>query len=119
MLSFIPKLPVNKRLPVLSWLSSSVSPNLVEPLVNIIDDETNSVWNSWAVKVPVTVKEPVMEASPSLTPVDLKVSDPTTVFKSVAIDALKAVNAPVIEVAKADEDNICIASCWVNSPVEE
>ena len=52
-----------------------------------------------------------MDASPVLVPVDLKVSDPTIVFKSLAIDALTESNAPLIEVAKIDEDNTCDASC--------
>ena len=47
------------KLPVKSWLSSEVSPNFVEPLSNNIEALTNSVWNSCAVIVPVTVKSPV------------------------------------------------------------
>ena len=35
-----------------------MSPNLVEPLENIIEDETNVVWNSWAVTVPAIVTSP-------------------------------------------------------------
>ena len=46
-------------LPENVWISSSEFPNCVEPLVKIIEAETNSVWNSWAVIVPVTVKSPV------------------------------------------------------------
>ena len=37
-------------------MSSLELPNLVEPLVYKIDELTNSVWNSWAVTVPVAVK---------------------------------------------------------------
>ena len=47
------------KFPVNVCLSSDVLPNIVEPLSNIIEDEINSVWNSWAVIVPVTVKSPV------------------------------------------------------------
>ncbi len=47
--------PVTFKEPVKLWLSSNVSPNLVEPLVKSIEAETNSVWNSWAVSVPPTV----------------------------------------------------------------
>ena len=35
-----------------------MSPNLVEPLSKIIEAETNSVWNSWAVSVPVITAFP-------------------------------------------------------------
>ena len=35
-----------------------MSPNLVEPLENIMEAETNSVWNSWAVRVPVIIASP-------------------------------------------------------------
>ena len=37
-----------------------MSPNLVDPLVNVIEAETNSVLNSCAIIVSVTVNEPVI-----------------------------------------------------------
>ena len=46
-------------LPENVWISSDEFPNWVEPLSKIMLAETNSVWNSWAVIVPVTVKSPV------------------------------------------------------------
>ena len=46
------------KFPVNVCLSSDELPNMVEPLSNNIEDEINSVWNSWAVIVPVTVKSP-------------------------------------------------------------
>ena len=52
------KEPLTCKLPVKLWVSSIVSPNLVEPLSNIIDAETNSVLNSCAVIVPPTVALP-------------------------------------------------------------
>ena len=51
--------PVTLKEPVNWWISSNVSPNLVEPLENIIEDDTNSVWNSWAVTLPATVRFPL------------------------------------------------------------
>ena len=45
----------------------------VDPLSKIIEEETNSVWNSWAVILPVTVKSPSMDESPTLTPSSLNV----------------------------------------------
>ena len=64
-------------------MSSEVSPNVVEPLEKIIEAETNSVWNSWAVILPVTVRSP---------------SRVSVVFnkKLSTIDALKSVNEPEI-----------------------
>ena len=50
--------------PVNSCLSSEVSPNLVDPDEYIILAETNSVWNSWAVTIPETVRSPVKVPSP-------------------------------------------------------
>ena len=52
-------LPLTNNEPVISCLSSIVSPNFVEPLSNITDDETTSVWNSCA------VTEPDVEILPS------------------------------------------------------
>ena len=48
--------PEIKRLPVKLWVSSIVSPKIVEPLLNKIEAETNSVLNSCAVIEPCTVK---------------------------------------------------------------
>ena len=52
------RLPFISTLPVNLWKSSELSPNLVDPDSKIVDDETISVWNSWAVKVPPIVKSP-------------------------------------------------------------
>jgi len=68
------RLPLIFKEPVKSWLSSKVSPNLVEPDSCIIEADTNSVWNSCAVKVPATVTSPAKVASP------LAVSSPTDIL---------------------------------------
>ena len=52
------KLPLIKREPVKLWASSIESPNFVLPLVKTIEEDTISVWNSWAVTLPSTVKSP-------------------------------------------------------------
>ena len=44
--------------PVNIWVSSEELPNWVEPLSYMIEADINSVWNSCAVTVPVTVKSP-------------------------------------------------------------
>jgi hypothetical protein len=54
--------------PVKLWLSSEVSPNLVDPESYNIDALTNSVWNSCAVIFPVTVKSPSIDAFPVCDP---------------------------------------------------
>ena len=56
--------PVKFIEPVNSWVSVNVSPNLVEPLEKTMEDEINSVWNSWAVNIPLTVKSPPNTCSP-------------------------------------------------------
>ena len=55
--------PVTYILPVKKCVSSSVSPNCVEPLVKSIEPETYSVWNSCAVKVPAIVLLPETDNS--------------------------------------------------------
>ena len=57
------KLPVTSTEPENWWRSCESSPNLVEPDWWIIDEETNSVWNSWAVIESVITKEPVIDAT--------------------------------------------------------
>ena len=49
----------------------------MEPLENIIDDETNSVLNSWAVKVPVAVTLPTVISGVPVKPVAAPVTAPT------------------------------------------
>ena len=57
--------PVTFRDPVKLCTSSCVSPNFVDPLSCIIEELTNSVWNSCAVTVPATSKFPDVIISPS------------------------------------------------------
>ena len=57
---FIDQLPVKIKLPLRRWVSSVLSPNLVEPLSKIVVDWDTSVTNFSAVKIPPTVKLPVI-----------------------------------------------------------
>ena len=112
--------PEIDNVPVNLWVSSVVFPNIVEPLWKIIDEEINSVWNSCAVIVSVTIKEPVICASPTLIPSLLNVWLAATI--SVAIEALIDVNDPEISSAICpDEESIpspiSDADWWVNIPV--
>ena len=54
----IPRFPFMFTDPVKVCVSSEVSPNLVEPDSNMIDEDINSVLNSCAVSIPVTVRSP-------------------------------------------------------------
>ena len=57
-------LPSTFNEPVNECISSPLSPNFVLPLWNTIDEETYSVWNSCAVILSVTTKEPVIVKLP-------------------------------------------------------
>ena len=63
------------KLPLKVWISSSVLPNCVEPLVYCIEALTNSVWNSCAVTLPPTTKSFTIPTPPSIikAPVEVEV----------------------------------------------
>ena len=116
-------------LPVKSCLSSEVSPNLVEPDSNTIDDDTNSVWNSCAVTLSVTTNEPVITwlALKWLLPVVAEApsnvvtrveNEPESVFKLVILvekeleSVCKLFISPAIDwLAATKEPLISSASC--------
>ena len=64
-------------------MSSLELPNLVEPLVYKIDELTNSVWNSWAVTVPVAVKS--ANVGELVVPTPCEVPLPFNVVKSPSL----------------------------------
>ena len=69
-------------LPVKIWVSSELLPNCVDPDWYIVDADTNVVWNSLAVIVPVTVRSPPTDTFPAKYPPPVLVIPATLVAES-------------------------------------
>ena len=101
-------LPLTSKLPVNSCSSFISSPNLVEPLVKIIDDDTNSVLNSCAIISPVTVNEPVMNWSSVKLLLPVVALAPSNVLIDTKFDAI---SAAMLELVAENEPDISSANC--------
>jgi hypothetical protein len=79
-------------------MSSKVSPNLVDPEENTILADTNSVWNSWAVSIPVTITSPsTSNLAPGLVvPIPTLPPSATTRCDCPVLFAVKITLSPVV-----------------------